>query len=81
MEAKDPKATETSTAGTDQNPSSREPDSAATSKETLRDINDLKATNAENRSLSSEGQAKDSTPSPDGAFDGSRGGDGGVGPM
>jgi hypothetical protein len=79
MEAKDPKSTETSKGG-DGGPASREPDSDATSDETLEDLeNEGNVTIAPGETES--GSASHGTPSPDGAFDDNRGGDGGVGPM
>jgi hypothetical protein len=79
MEAKDPKSAETS-AGDDAGNLTREPDSDATSDETLSDLEkDEKVADAKDESES--GSTGSATPSPDGAFDGERGGDGGVGPM
>jgi hypothetical protein len=80
MEAKDPKSTETSK-GDGGHAVSREPDSDATSDETLSDVEkEEKVPDAQDDSES--GSARNSgTPSPDGAFDDNRGGDSGVGPM
>jgi hypothetical protein len=79
MEAKDPKSTETST-GDDGNPKSREPDSDATSDETLSDV-EREESVTDTPDETESGGASAGTPSPDGAFDDNRGGDGGVGPM
>jgi hypothetical protein len=80
MEAKDPKSTETSK-GDDGEPTSREPDSAATSDETLSDVEKEEKVTDTPGDTESIGSASAGTPSPDGAFDDNRGGDGGVGPM
>jgi hypothetical protein len=81
MEAKDPKSAETST-GDDGSTLSREPDSDATSEETLGDLEkEEKVTDTEDESESGSGSSNSGAPSPDGAFDDNRGGDGGVGPM
>jgi hypothetical protein len=79
MEAKDPKSAETST-GDGGEAESREPGSEATSDETLSDLEkEEKVSDSQDESES--GSASSATPSPDGAFDDTRGGDGGVGPM
>jgi hypothetical protein len=79
QEAKDPKSTET--AGGTTGAESREPDSAATSADTLSDIEETeKVTDTSGR----EGGGQSSAPSPDGAFDeggGSRGPREDPGPM
>jgi len=68
QEAKDPKSTE-SACGTTGAPESREPDSTATSSDTLSDIEET-----EKVSDASSGEGgRPSTPSPDGAFDESGG--------
>jgi hypothetical protein len=79
MEAKDPKSTETST-GDDRSTVSREPDSDATSDETLSDV-ERKEKVTDTPVDTESGSASAGTPSPDGAFDDNRGGDGSVGPM
>ncbi|HEV7857055.1 MAG TPA: hypothetical protein VGO91_00250 [Pyrinomonadaceae bacterium] len=79
MEAQDPKSTETST-GDDGGPTSREPDSDATSDETLSDVEKEEQV-TDTPGDTEGGGANAGTPSPDGAFDDNRGGDGGVGPM
>jgi hypothetical protein len=80
MEAKDPKSTETSAGGDDGGRTSREPDSDATSDETLEDIeSEEKVVDSPDEPES--GSASAGTPSPDGAFDDNRGDGGGVGPM
>jgi len=79
MEAKDPKSTETST-GDDGSTVSREPDSDATSDETLSDV-EREENVPDTPGDAESGNASAGTPSPDGAFDDNRGGDGGIGPM
>jgi len=80
METKDPKSTES--AGTDDVVESKDPKTDATSTETLSEIEE-----SERVSETDEGADNNdtsSTPSPDGAFDEGRGGQGGVddaGPM
>jgi hypothetical protein len=79
MEAKDPKSTETST-GDDGGPTTREPDSDATSDETLGDV-EREEQVTDTQDATESGSASAGTPSPDGAFDDNRGSDGGAGPM
>jgi hypothetical protein len=66
QEAKDPKSTE-SAGGTTGAPESREPDSAATSSDTLNDIEETEK--VPSASGQERGGSSSSTPSPDGAFD------------
>jgi hypothetical protein len=80
QEAKDPKSTETGggESGTERN----EPDSAATSDDTLSDIEETEKV-SDTSGQESGGQSTATTPSPDGAFDegGSRGPREDPGPM
>jgi hypothetical protein len=79
QEAKDPKSTET--AGGKSGAESKEPDSAATSDDTLSDIEETEKV-SDTSGKEGSGQSS-STPSPDGAFDegGSRGPREDPGPM
>lgn len=69
MEAKDPKSTETENAqsGTE----AVEPDSSATSNDTLSDVEQAETVSTTSGDERSGGSANDA-PSPDGQFDGSR---------
>jgi hypothetical protein len=71
QEAKDPKSTE-SAGGTTGAPQSREPDSAATSDDTLSDIEETEKVPSTS-GHEGGGASSSSTPSPDGAFDESGG--------
>ena len=65
QEAKDPKSTET--AGSESGTERKEPDSAATSDDTLSDIEETEKVS--DASGKDGGEQSSSTPSPDGAFD------------
>jgi len=80
MEAKDPKSAES--AGRDE-VESKDPKSDATSTETLSDVEESEKVSEENEDATGRDDAS-STPSPDGAFDEGRSGQGGIddaGPM
>jgi hypothetical protein len=79
QEAKDPKSTETG--GGESGTERKEPDSAATSDDTLSDIEETEKVS--NTPGKESGGQSSSTPSPDGAFDegGSRGPSEDPGPM
>jgi hypothetical protein len=82
QEAKDPESTET--AGGEEGTEAREPDSTATSSDTLSDIEQAEkvSTTTGGGSESTTGNNASDAPSPDGQFDGSSRGDGGdAGPM
>jgi len=81
METRDPKSTES--AGTDQGTESKDPKSDATSSETLSDVEQSEKVPSTGKSESGEDKSS-SVPSPDGAFDEGRSGQGGIddaGPM
>ena len=84
METKDPMSTETS--GSKPGTEAREPESTATSSDTLSDIEQTEKVSTNNNEQSSGGSSSSTndTPSPDGQFDESRGnnsGHGDPGPM
>jgi hypothetical protein len=72
QEAKDPKSTE-SAGGTTGAPESREPDSAATSSDTLSDIEETEKVPSASGQEGGGSSSSSSAPSPDGAFDESGG--------
>jgi hypothetical protein len=81
METRDPKSTESS--NTENGTESTDPKSDATSSETLSEVEQSEKAPETTESDSNEGNPS-SVPSPDGAFDEGRGGQGGVndaGPM
>lgn len=69
METKDPMSTETS--GARSGTEAREPESTATSSDTLSDIEETEQTGTATEATETGGGASDA-PSPDGQFDGSR---------
>jgi hypothetical protein len=80
MESKDPKSTESAEA--DKEVESKDPKSDATSSETLSDVEETEKASDTGGKESDQGESS-SVPSPDGAFDEGRGGDGleDAGPM
>jgi hypothetical protein len=68
QEAKDPKSTETA-CGTTGAPQSKEPDSTATSDDTLSDIEEAEKVSDTPGQGGGGSSSSSSTPSPDGAFD------------
>jgi hypothetical protein len=80
MEAKDPKST--ASAETDEGVESKDPKADATSSETLSDVEETEKVSETGDQETNTGEGS-SVPSPDGAFDEGRGGDGleDAGPM